>query len=41
MSAIVLDTNEDFKLSNISSTKKINSNTLIGFDFFVYDNDFE
>ncbi len=39
--AIVLGTDEDFKLNNISSTKKINPNSFIWFDFFVYDNNFD
>jgi len=39
--AIVLWTEEDSELNNISSTNKINSNNLIWFDFFIYDNNFE
>jgi len=39
--AVVLGTEEDFWLSNIASDLKINSNNLVGFDFFVYDNNFE
>lgn len=39
--AVVLWTEEDFELNNISSANKINSNNLIGFDFFIYDNNFE
>lgn len=38
---VVLGTDINFDLNNISSTTKINSNNLIGFDFFIYDNDFE
>lgn len=39
--AVVLGTEEDFGLVNIASDIKINSNNLVWFDFFVYDNNFE
>ncbi len=41
MWAVVLWDDKDYNFPNISSTKKINPNSLVGFDFFVYDNDFE
>lgn len=36
--ALVLGSEEDFWLNNISSVSKINPNNLVWFDFFVYDN---
>lgn len=39
--AIVLWSDEDLSLSNIVWLKKLNPNMLVGFDFFIYDNDFE
>lgn len=38
--ALVLGS-DDYKFENISSVEKIDSNSYIWFDFFVYDNDFD
>lgn len=39
--AVVLWSEKDYSLANIVWVGKLNSNSLIGFDFFVYDNEFE
>ncbi len=41
LGALVLGTNEDMNLSNIVSVEKILQNDLVGFDFFVFDNEHE
>lgn len=37
---VITWTEKDYNLTNVSTVKKINSNTFHGFDFFIYDNDF-
>ncbi|MDD2565337.1 MAG: hypothetical protein PHZ26_00730 [Candidatus Gracilibacteria bacterium] len=36
--AIVVGTDENYDIANITSVPKLNHNNLVGFDFFIYDN---
>lgn len=41
LGAIVIGNSEDTNISNIISVEKISQNDLVGFDFFVFDNEHE
>jgi hypothetical protein len=41
LGAVVIGNNEDMNISNIISLEKVSQNDLVGFDFFVFDNEHE
>ncbi len=41
LGAIIIGANDDMNISNIVCVEKISQNDLVGFDFFVFDNEHE